>query len=231
MSYQIDSRDCVTCKETNCFFKQTARTEWLELLGDQKTTLIFQPGEEIFREGEVMEGVYSIHYGAVKEVMGLDSDQPEIVSFSYDGMMIGFRGLRSREKKFRTTAIALSKAEFVFFPMKGFQIALRSNPTMLERLFHLSLEELYRKETQSRWLLRASAEEKVRYVLQYFTEVFGLVGEGERKLAFTPSRKDMVSYSGLTYETVTRVLRKLKQEGFIDIRGKEIYFDESFRFV
>ncbi|MCF8295750.1 MAG: cyclic nucleotide-binding domain-containing protein, partial [Bacteroidales bacterium] len=127
----IESRDCTTCTETNCFFKQNAKTDWLEIIGAQKQTFVYKKGDVIFTECEMMNGVYSIHYGAVKEVIQGSLDE-EIISFSFNGMLVGYRGLGAGKNVFRSTSIALSDIELVYFPLPKFQLALHSNPMMMQ---------------------------------------------------------------------------------------------------
>lgn len=226
----IESRDCTTCTETNCFFKQNAKTDWLEIIGAQKQTFVYKKGDVIFTEGEIMNGVYSIHYGAVKEVIQGSLDE-EIISFSFNGMLVGYRGLGAGKNVFRSTAIALSDTELVYFPLPKFQLALHSNPMMMQSLLNLSIDDLNRSESKARFMMRASAEDKIVQVLSYLVKVFGFCPDLSGKLRFTPSRKDIVNYSGLTYETVTRTLNQFVRDGSLQFLGKEFILLKPARFT
>jgi len=223
----IESRDCVTCGETNCFFKQNAKIDWLEIIGNQKQTFVFKKDDILFAEGEEMKGIYSIHYGAVKELIQGDADE-EIISFSSAGMLIGYRGMGPQRNEFKTTAVALNDVEVVYFPMSKFLVAMHANPMMMQSLLALSISDLNWAETKVRFLMKATAEEKIIRVLQYLHGIFGFNHTIPGQLAFTPSRKDIVNFSGLTYETVTRALNALKREGKIEFNNKEILLLPDF---
>lgn len=192
------------------------------MLGDQKSTFTYSKGDVIFSEGEALNGMYSIHYGAVKEVVSTGQDIQQIVSLSSAGMLIGFRALGGTQSNYVTTAIALDDVELVYFPIHLFNIAMNANPIMLESLLKLCIDDLNRSERKSRFLLNASAEERVLSVLDYLVKVFSFADDVQHKLSFTPSRKDMVSLSGLSYETFTRALMELKRRGIVELDQKEL---------
>lgn len=192
------------------------------MLGDQKSTFTYSKGDVIFSEGEALNGMYSIHYGAVKEVVNLDKETQQVVSFSSCGMLIGFRALGGIQSSFVTTAIALNDVELVYFPIHLFNIAMNANPVMMESLLKLCIDDLNRSERKSRFLLNASAEDRVLSVLDYLIRVFGFSEDRSDKLRFTPSRKDLVNLSGLTYESFTRALMELKRRGIVELDQKEL---------
>lgn len=227
MKTAVESRDCVACRETNCFFKQNAKIDWLEIIGNQKQTFEYKKGDILFAEGEEMRGIYSIHYGAVKELIQGDEDE-EIISFSSAGMLIGYRGLGPVRNEFKTTAVALNDVEVVYFPLSKFMVAMHANPMMMQSLLSLSISDLNWAEMKVRFLMKASAEEKIIRVLKYLQGIFGFKHNYPGQLAFTPSRKDIVNFSGLSYETVTRALNALKREGKIDFNNKEITLLSDF---
>lgn len=222
MKISVESRNCLTCKEVNCFFKKHSKSDWLGILGEQKSTFNYSKGDVIFTEGEPLNGVYSVHYGAVKEVISLQSEHTQVVSFSSEGLLIGFRSLGGDQSHYVTTAIALNDVELVYFPIHLFNIAMNANPFMMESLLKLCIDDLNRSERKSRFLLNAGAEERVLSVLDYLIRVFGFDERQENKLRFTPSRKDLVNLSGLTYETFTRALLELKRRGVVDFVQKEL---------
>jgi CRP-like cAMP-binding protein len=218
----IESRNCVTCKEENCFFKRHAKPDWLGMLGDQKTTYAYSKGDIIFQAGDPLTGMYSVHFGAIKEIVSLGKEETQILSFSSAGLLVGFRGLGGDQTNYLTTAIALNDVELVYFPIQLFNIAMNANPLMMESLLKLCIDDLNRSEMKSRYMLKASAEERVISVLNYLVKVFGYSSPNSGKLSFTPTRRDLVNFSGLTYETFTRALLQLKKRGVIDFDQKEL---------
>jgi len=62
----------------------------------------------------------------------------------------------------------------------------------------------------------------VSSALMTIVDSFGFEKQDETLLSFTPSRKDIASLAGTTYETVIRVLGELEKENIIRLEGKSI---------
>ncbi|RLB97350.1 MAG: hypothetical protein DRH90_23475 [Deltaproteobacteria bacterium] len=67
-----------------------------------------------------------------------------------------------------------------------------------------------------------SAKGKVSSALITIVDSFGFEKQDNTLLNFTPSRKDIASLAGTTYETVIRVLGELEKENIIELEGKSV---------
>ena len=83
-------------------------------------------------------------------------------------------------------------------------------------------DRLKASETRMRLFSVMSALEKVAFGLLTIFNSFGFDSQDDTMLRYTPSRKDIASLSGTTYETVIRVLAEFEKTGIIKLEGKSI---------
>jgi CRP-like cAMP-binding protein len=67
-----------------------------------------------------------------------------------------------------------------------------------------------------------NAREKLALALIVVINSFGFDPKDPQRLLFTPSRKDLSSIAGITYETVVRMLSEFDSERIIRLEGKAI---------
>lgn len=178
---------------------------------------VFEKGEMIFYEGDESLGFYLVLSGLIK-----------IYKLSADGKEQIFQFIKPNEtfgevtvfygKAFPAHAEAVQKSRVLLFPRRDFLKAIRSNPdlalTMLailsERLrqFTVQVENLSLKEVPSRlssyflYLLREEAKDDA--------------------ISLGISKGQLASLLGTIPETLSRILRRMAENGIIEVRGRQI---------
>jgi len=111
------------------------------------------------------------------------------------------------------TAEAVTEVTLCRYRRVAFERLIDEVPGFAKRLLAVTSHEL--RAAQDRMLLlgRKSATEKVASFLLLMADRHG--SDGGDEVAVPMSRNDIADYLGLTIETVSRTLTKLKQDGLI----------------
>jgi len=165
-------------------------------------TLTFTPGAEIYAEGDKAGGLYQVVFGVVRSYRLLADGRRQICAFHMAGEFFGFES--DTERHFFADAVSAV----------GLEVLRPSSETDLSReLLALALRSLSRAHDHLLTLGRTDALGRVAGFLLEMAERQDVHGHSPIELLM--SRTDIADYLGLTIETVSRVLTKLKTERII----------------
>jgi len=214
-------RLCETCKHYNCFINKYCSDEWKPIITLNKTTIDYPAGATIFSEGEPVKGIYEIYYGKIKVVSSFGNNKERILCLLTQEQMLGFNGLGGN-MIYPVTAVTLVPSQVTFIPIDIFNKAIKANPDMAMFLVGYFADQLRASNSRLKMYSVMSAKGKVSSALSTIIDSFGFEKQDDTLLSFTPSRKDIASLAGTTYETVIRVLGELEKENIIRLEGKSI---------
>lgn len=217
----MTKRKCETCTHYNCFINKYCSEEWKPIITFNKVTTDYPAGASIFSEGEAVTGIYEIYSGKIKVISSYGNGKERIISFAKREQILGYHGLGGN-MIYPVTAVALEPSQVTFIPIDIFYKAVKANPDMALYLVKFFADQLKASETRNRLQSEMSALEKVSYALLTIIDSFGFDKQDDSMLSFTPTRKDIASLAGTTYETVIRVLAELEKTNVIRLEGKSI---------
>jgi CRP/FNR family transcriptional regulator len=167
------------------------------------------PGETLFTEGDDADSVYEVVHGMLRLYKLLPDGRRLITGFLSAGHLLGL----APEGVCVYTAEAITEVTLCRYKRAAFERLIDEVPGFAKRLLAVTSHEL--RAAQDRMLLlgRKSATEKVASFLLLMADRHGNVGMNEVDVPMT--RSDIADYLGLTIETVSRTLTKLRQDGFI----------------
>lgn len=171
----------------------------------------FAPGEALMREGEAADAMFNITSGSVRVYKLLPDGRRQITGFLFAGDFLGLvSGARhgfSAEAIEPTTACRFRKTEY--------QALVRDCPALERALFERATHELAAAQNQLLLLGRKTAQERIASFLLDLPahDPMRETPAGHVRLPMT--RTEIADYLGLTIETVSRALTKLKTTGVI----------------
>jgi CRP/FNR family nitrogen fixation transcriptional regulator len=167
--------------------------------------LLFYPaGAEIYGQGEPSGPVYQVESGAVRVYRLLPDGRRQITAFHLPGEAFGFECHQAHH--FFAEAIVPT----------GLRAFCQSGcASLAAELLPLALQSLTRAQEHLLVLGRQCAIERMAVFLADMAERQG--GSGQIELPMP--RADIGDYLGMTIETVSRVLTKLKAKGIIKLTG------------
>ncbi len=169
-------------------------------------------GELLFCEGDPAQEVFTVTSGVLKLYKLLADGRRQITGFLVPG---DFLGLAFRDH-YVCTAEAVTELGLCRFRRRAFVELLRDLPHLEEQLLARATSELAAAQEQMVLLGRKTALERVASFLLRLDERMGSGG----RLQLPMNRTDMADFLGLTIETVSRTLTRLKRRGLIALCGK-----------
>jgi CRP/FNR family transcriptional regulator len=208
-----------TCDLKSCFLCRQCLPEWRPAVGTHKKSFHYKKGEEIFREGDLVKGIYFVYSGKVKVHKKWGSEKELIIRFAQKGDILGHRGL-GHNVFYPISATAIEPVTACFIDMDFFQSTLKVNYEFIYQLLLFFADELQESERKMRDLAHMQVRGRIAQALLALQEKFGTTSEGFIDIAL--SRQDLASYAGTTYETVFRIINELTEEQSIRTEGKNI---------
>ena len=174
-------------------------------------------GQTIISDEEPVDFFANVISGVIKLTKTLPDGRQQIVGLLFAPDFLG----RAYSKNNPYTAEAATDVEICTFPNAAFERLVGEYPGLQQRLFQHTLDEL---DAARDWMLllgRKTAEEKVAsflYMLARRSMPTGCVHKGTSGAAafeLPLTRSDIADYLGLTIETVSRQLTRLKTSNVI----------------
>ncbi len=173
----------------------------------------------ILGEGDPHTVFANIVSGVVKLTKTLDDGRQHIIGLLFASDFLG-RAFRDDNPYF---AEAATDVELCFFPAASFERVLVDFPGLEHRLFQFTLTELDACQEWMLLLARKKADERVASFLLMIAKRVPNIGcahegkSGEVRFQLPLSRSDISDCLGLTIETVSRQITKLKTRGLIEL--------------
>lgn len=207
------------CDHQSCFLCKLCLPEWIPAIEAHKKTYYYKKGEQIFKEGDPVEGIYFIYTGTVKVHKKWGKEKELIIRFAKNGDIIGHRGLGD-EIIYPVSGTALEATTVCFIDLSFFKSTIRINNEFTIRLLMFYADELQRSEKKMNNLAHMQVKGRIAYCLLALQNKFGNTPDGAINIIL--SRQDLASYAGTTYETVFRILNEFVNDEMITVQNKSI---------
>lgn len=175
-------------------------------------------GETIAWAGEESRTCANLLSGMLKLSASTADGREQVVGLLYASDFVGRPYADTQE----FTVTALSDAELCCFPRTGFERLLADHPSLERELLRRTLSSLDDARSQMLMLARQSATERVAdFLLRTADRVGGCAALPGGPVTFDLplSRGAMADVLGLTIETVSRQMTRLKSAGVIALPG------------
>jgi CRP/FNR family transcriptional regulator len=171
-------------------------------------------GEELAGEKMPVESYATVISGVVKLTKTLEDGRQQIVGLQFAPDFLG----RLHANENGVSAEAASDVHLCRVPKAAMERLVKSTPAVAERLMEQTMRELDEARDWMVTLGRKTAAEKVASFLFLIATHLDPEATGDsRRFDLPLSRADIADFLGLTIETVSRQMSKLKSEGVISI--------------
>lgn len=167
---------------------------------------VFRPHQRLFEQGGAADQLYILRYGQVKLTASLPDGRSQGLRLAPRWSVLGIEALGVGA--YPCSAEAVTDAQVCTFRYRDLVRALEANPAMSMKLVGVLNEALRHAMLQVRDIGLLNAVERVASFL---------LTASEDETGLQVSRTDMAEVLGLTVETVSRVLSRLRREGVIDV--------------
>lgn len=205
------------CDLKSCFLCSSCITDWLPAIAANKQTILFKKGQDIFKEGDTVEGIFFVYNGKVKVHKRWDEDKELILRFAKNGDILGHLGLGD-SPVYPIAATAVENTKVCFVKMDFFESSLNVNPQFTIKLMKVFANALQESEKRMRNLAHMPVKERIAQALLSLKQQFGLTAQGFIDIELT--KQDIASYAGVAYETFFKVTQEFLQNSLIEVEGK-----------
>lgn len=175
-------------------------------------------GRHLFRYGDQANRLFEIVEGVVRSSKVLPDGRRQVLSFGFPGDVVGF-GCQS---SYHCDCETLTTIRARCLNVPASQSVIDSDPearALYHFLFRSAASEVASMQEHFMLLGRKSAFEKVASFLVIMLDKVGKRTGSRTFLCLPMSRSDIADFLGLTVETISRVITKLKNSGIIDMHG------------
>lgn len=207
---------CASCEARHRGICGALEPEQLVTLAGSSFKHRAENGSELVGDAEEIDSYSNVLAGVVKLTKTLPDGRQQIVGLQFAPDFLG----RPFKVESQITAAAATDVSLCSFPRAALERMLRSSPELEHRLYQQTLREL--DEARS-WMLalgRKTASEKVASFLLMIARHIDPTADPDRQNAsfdLPLTRSDIADFLGLTIETVSRHLTRLRADGVIVI--------------
>lgn len=216
-------KDCSQCVVRNSAICAALLPDELDALGQLGRKQRVARGQTLVWEGDDSIIVANVINGVLKVSMSIADGREQIVGVVFPGDFIG----RPFGQKSPYSVTALNDAELCIFSRSNFDAFARKHPELEHKLLQRTLEELDRAREWMLLLGKKAADERIATLLLEMSDRLGESGcsadqAGLDSFELPLDRQQMGDLLGLTIETVSRQLSRLKAEGVISLPDRRM---------
>ncbi len=204
---------CSTCGARAFSVCDSLPTDDLARLDAIAERMSLAAGEVLVREGDPAVSVFNITSGSVRIYMLLPDGRRQITGFLFAGDFIGLAG----GEAWTFSAEAIEDATLCRFRKTEYRTLMHERPTLEAALLDRTMHDLAAARNQILLLGRKRARERLASFLLDLSDRDPSRPSINDEVRLPMTRSDVADYLGLTIETVSRELTKLKTAGIISL--------------
>lgn len=174
-------------------------------------------GTVVVRRGDPFRGLIAVREGCFKSYVTDREGREQVLGFHLPGELVGLDAVQS--KRHRADVVALGAASMCLLEYQELLNLSSCSTQLQQQLFRLFSGRLADQNWRGTDL---TAEERIAgFVIDVANRLAerGLPGD---EFELQMSRSDIGNYLGLATETVSRVFRRLHDQGLVDVRRKRV---------
>ena len=208
---------CLVCQARSSTVCSVLRGERISCLKDIVVRRQVDAGCRLFDEGDPAAHYFVVTEGAMMVFKEAHDGRRQITGFLYRGDMLGL----NHHQRYAYSAEALGEAIVCQYPIAALNELFREYPDMEHWLLRHCSNELASAHDQMFLLGRKNAMEKIATFLWFQMHRTRQRSPDAELLDLPMSRREIADYLGLTVETVSRTLTRLRRDGTIRTVGKQ----------
>lgn len=191
------------------------------------TVLKFKEGETIFEPGEERRGLYLLKSGCVKMCLPREIARGRTTTSEYVTKLIGpdeafgYKGMAATVAR-RASATAVKDCEIWLYSTELVQDVLKKANPLMQLMLSQSIVDTQNYQRMSKLHYLASVQERIAYQLVLVADRFGVASPEGLRINLKLTRNELAQLAGTINESLSRHLTEFKNEGLIDINGREI---------
>jgi CRP/FNR family transcriptional regulator len=216
----LQSRNCATCSmhqlclPTDLNESDTQRLD--KIIGQRK----IQRDGFLYRIGDPFTSLYAVRVGHFKSYQENMAGDRQITGFQMIGELLGMDAIDS--ERYQCDAVALDDSEVCIIPFKTLETLFAQMPTLLHHFHRIMSQEITGEQKVISFLGNMRAEQRFAAFLVNLSARYEKRGYSPTRFQLRMTREDIGNYLGLTIESVSRMIAKMRNDGLIAIRRRDV---------
>lgn len=198
----------------------------------QYEVIHYREGETLFKEGESPRGLYLLKTGCVKVVVNRTQTRGRTTTPEYvtklvsPGEMFGYKALVNN-RAHKLHAVAIKPTTVWLYPKEAIFDSLQSAHPLLRHIVEQAVSDIESYENISQLHYLASVQERIAHQMLSLAERFGTPVRDGISLNLKLTRNEFAQLASTINESLSRHLTEFKNEGIIELNGKEIIIKDK----
>jgi len=222
----VNLAECVVLMSASAFFTGLSPQE-CEEIANSAYARTFERNDLLFAQGQPIRNLVLIQTGSVKLFQSADGDQV-ILWMNGTGDTVCMPA-ESSDCSYTCSARAMEKCRTLIWEYDSLQNLLVEYPRIRKNISQILSSRLIELEERFREVATARVAKRVALTLMRLLKQVGKVSEGGIEVSL--SREELAQMTGTTLFTVSRLLSKWKDAGFVEPRREAVVILDQRRLM
>ncbi|MFN8257209.1 MAG: Crp/Fnr family transcriptional regulator [Bacteroidales bacterium] len=204
----------VSINQCKCFDRLTVEEK--KLIEENSVEIQFKKGEIICKQGSFASNILYMKKGLAKVFLN-DGQNSLVLKIIPDGNFLGLASLSEDLSIYRYSAMAYVDSEIKQIDIVTFRKLINQNPLFSKEVIDILSANSVQIYSRFFCLTHKQSYGRLADIILCLGDRIFKDSEFELPL----SRKDLAELTGMTPETVIRLLKKFREEGLIEMKGKK----------
>jgi len=215
---------CATCEIRSYSFCRCLKDDQLNIFSKISSEKEFKNKQTVFLQEEESKNLYNITQGNIKIYKLLRDGRIQIIGFLYPGDFFG----SYKKGKYNYSAESIGDVKLCVFKQEVLDNYLEKNMNLAKELLHMTSHELTLAQDRIGVLGKLNANQRMAAFFLNISKQRARIGWQDNPISLPMMRQDIADYLGLTLETVSRELTKLKTSNLIKVlSSSQIYLRDK----
>ena len=174
----------------------------------------------LYRIGDPFTNLYAIRLGHFKTFQVSHSGEQQVTGFQMAGELLGMDAISTEHP--HCDAMALEDSEVCEIPFPRLEELFGTIPSLLHHFHRMMSQEITREQNVMLLLGNMRAEQRFAAFLINLSSRYAARGYSSTTFQLRMSREEIGNYLGLTIESISRLLSRLKKQGLLRVANREI---------
>lgn len=181
----------------------------------------------LYRMDDPFTNLYAIRLGHFKTYQVSAAGEQQITGFQMAGELLGMDAIST--DRHHCDAMALEDSEVCEIPFSRLEELFGTIPTLLHHFHRMMSKEITREQNVMLLLGNMRAEQRFAAFLVNLASRYAARGYSSTAFQLRMSREEIGNYLGLTIESISRLVSRLKKQGLLRVANREIELLEPER--
>ena len=174
----------------------------------------------LYRISDHFTNLYAIRLGHFKTFQVSPAGEQQVTGFQMAGELLGMDAISTEHH--HCDAMALEDSEVCEIPFARLEELFGTIPSLLHHFHRMMSQEITREQNVMLLLGNMRAEQRFAAFLINLSSRYAARGYSSTTFQLRMSREEIGNYLGLTIESISRLLSRLKKQGLLRVANREI---------